>query len=68
MSNKSVSLETLLDKKTLDSINSLYKKSVIGDEYEVMFFNYKESNESTISNRMTLENYVKSLEYLTYRS
>jgi SAM-dependent methyltransferase len=59
----SSSLDEQIDKNTYKSIEELYKKIDKNTEFEVMFFNYKQEK-----NKMGLENFLKILEYLTFKS
>lgn len=55
--------QDLIEPDLLEQIKKLHNKTSSGDEFEVMFFNYKQK-----LNRMGMENFVKVLEYMTYRS
>jgi len=52
-----------LDKKVLKDIENLYNKIDKDVEFELMFFNYRQDK-----NKMGLENFLKILDYLKYRS
>lgn len=56
-------LEDHLDTTTKEHITTIYKKITKGNEFEFMFFNYKQDK-----NRMGLEHFLKLLEYLNFKS
>ncbi len=56
------SFDTLITSDQLQKIESIFKKATTSDEFEIMFFNYKPDF------RMGYENFLRVLEYLTYKS
>ena len=57
------SLKEQINDNLMKDINSLYKKVDEESEFEFMFFNYKRD-----MNRMGMENFLKVLEYLSFKS
>jgi hypothetical protein len=57
------SFKEQLKSDTLKAIDTLYNKVDNNSEFELMFFNYKRD-----LNKMGLENFLKILEYLNYKS
>lgn len=59
----SKSFDELIDLPILNKIDKLYHNLTKNDEFELMFFNYKQKN-----NTMSTINYLKILEYLSHKS
>src|SRR5271170_3626464 len=57
-----VSLVDLIDDKSKSTISSIFSRVTTNTEFELMFYNYKDSN------KLGLEKFLKILNYLNYKS